>query len=117
MVLRCYLCRKEGDCVYMCVWRVLFVLGGGVEGVCAARGLGWCASGPQGNLSLLLSFYTFLKGLYSFYLRKRDQPTGKRGPKVGKLMTQQLKVQQTPGHRHKIYTYNEQKNLTNQRHE
>lgn len=53
-----------------------------------------------------------------FFLSEEERPAHREtGPKVGKLMTQQLKVQQTPGHRHKIYTYKEQKNLTNQRHE
>lgn len=48
-VQRCYLYCEEGDCVYVCVRLAcpcserLFVLGGGLEGVCAARGLGRCA--------------------------------------------------------------------------
>lgn len=46
---------------------------------------GGVPEGPRGNLNLLLSFYTFLKGLYSFYLRKRDQPIGKRGQRWGNL--------------------------------
>lgn len=54
---------------------------------------GGVPGGPWGNLNLLLSFYTFLKELYSFYLRKRDQPVGKWGRRWEKLMTQQLKVQ------------------------
>lgn len=49
MVQRCYLYCEEGDCVYVCERLAcpcserLFVLGGGVEGVCAVRGLGRCA--------------------------------------------------------------------------
>lgn len=117
MVLRCYLCRKEGDCVCMCVWRVLFVLGGRVEGVCAARGLGRCASGSPGEPESPLVLLHFPERIVLF-LSEEERPAHREtGPKVGKPMTQQLKVQQTPGHRHKIYTYKEQKNLTNQRHE
>lgn len=46
MVQRSYLYCEEGDCVYACVRLAcpcserLFVLGGGVEGVCVVRGLG-----------------------------------------------------------------------------
>lgn len=83
MMQRCYLYCEEGDWVYVGVWRVhserLFVLGGGLEGMCAVRGLGGVPDGPQGDLALFLSLYTFLKELYSFYLRKRDQPIGKWG--------------------------------------
>lgn len=45
---------------------------------------GGVPAAPQGDLNLLLSFYTFLKGLYSFYLRKRDQPVGKWGRRGGR---------------------------------
>lgn len=44
------------------------------------------AAPPGGNLNLLLSFHTFLKGLYSFYLRKRDQPVGKWGHSWGGVL-------------------------------
>lgn len=48
------------------------------------RGIwGGVPAAPRGNLNLLLSFHTFLKGLYSFYLRKRDQPVGKWGRRWG----------------------------------
>lgn len=82
---RCYLSCEEGDCVYVCVHLAcpcsegLFVLGGGYR-VGVLRGVqGGVLEGPQGDLTLLLSLYTFLRELYSFYLRKRDQPMGKRG--------------------------------------
>lgn len=44
--MRDAICAVRKGLACMCVFGVsvlLFALGGGVKGVCAARGLGWCA--------------------------------------------------------------------------
>ena len=82
----------RGLCV--CVFGVpmlLFVLGGGLKGVCAARGLGWCAwRSPREPESppVLLHFPERIV----FFLSKEERPAHREtGPKVEKLMTQKLK--------------------------
>lgn len=72
----------------MCAFGVsafLVCVGRRARRACMLRGVwgGVPAAPPGGNLNLLLSFHTFLKGLYSFYLRKRDQPVGKWGHSWG----------------------------------
>lgn len=91
---RCYLECEEGDCVYACVslacpcseW--LFVLGGGLEGVCvcAVRGLGRCAwRSPRRPDSppVPLQFPERIV----FFLSEEERPAHREmGPKVGKVM-------------------------------
>lgn len=84
MMQRYYLYYDEGDYMYVCIWCVHAVdaclcwMEGKRE--CVLWGvLGGVLECPEGDLTLLLSLYAFLKELYSFYLRKRDQPRGKWG--------------------------------------
>lgn len=84
MTQRYYLYYEEKDYVYVCIWCIhaLDVCLCWMEGKreCVLWGvLGGVPERPQGDLTLLLSLYAFLKELYSFYLRKRDQPRGKWG--------------------------------------
>lgn len=68
------------------------MLGGGVEGVCAARGLGRCASrSPRGPDSPLVPLH-FPERIV-FFLSEEERPAHREmGPKVGKLMTQLPKL-------------------------
>lgn len=85
----------------------LFVLGGGLEGVYAARGLGQCAwRSPRGPDSPLVPLH-FPERIV-FFLSEEERPAHwETGPKVGKLMTQLSKCnkfQHNPTDR-KIYEY------------
>lgn len=54
---------------------------------------GGVPEGPRGNLNLLLSFLHFPERIV-FFLSEEERPAHREtGPKVGKLVTQQLKVQ------------------------
>lgn len=87
-VLARLLCRdaigavRKGTCVYVCVWRVRALVCIGWRGkgrVCYKGSRVVCLKVPKGAWISSCPFITFLKGLYSFYLRKRDQPMGKWG--------------------------------------
>lgn len=95
LLCRDAICAVRKGLACMCVFgvsKLLFVLGGGVKGVCAARGLGWCAwrSPREFESPPVLSYFP---ERIVFFLSEEERPAHREvGPKVGKLMTQQLKL-------------------------
>lgn len=79
--------RQGRGIACMCAFGVsvfLVCVGRRARRACMLRGVwGGVPAAPRGDPNLPLSFHTFLKGLCSFYLRKRDQPVGKWGRSGG----------------------------------